>query len=362
MDYLVHKLSLDMHKSIEQAILYVKEGDTKRKLYVTLTNKGKVYQIGEGCTAVFSAKKENGDTLFNYCDIEGGLVVYEFTGSTATMPGKMDCEIKLYDADNGLITGPKFAIIVEEVVNKDGDVESSDEYSALTELISSATGLEARLNQHEKNTALMVVTRDEQWTASHTSLMIYEHILNGGTAIAYFDGALYSLSDCTYNMARFDSMDEDAFVRGFVVYDGGAIEQYDHNLATQEMLPALPNPSDALADGFALVTNGGKWGMTTAPVVTMADLSSVNGHIDYVEGIASEAKSTADTAYNKATTAQLEVVKVGQSLIGIEERVDEIEAAGYGFVLVDDGDGNVTITDSAGLSITDDSNGNVVIM
>ena len=136
MNHLVHKLTLDMHKSISQTSITVKKGDTKRKLYITLTENGKVYTVSNSCTAVFSATKYNNDILFNDCTIEDGIIVYEFTELTANIPGMMDCEIKLYGADNGLITSPQFSIIVEGVVNKDSDVMASDEYSALTSAIS----------------------------------------------------------------------------------------------------------------------------------------------------------------------------------------------------------------------------------
>lgn len=141
MDFIIHKLSLDMHSSISQRSISVKKGDTKRKICVTLTEKGKVFLVEEGYTAVFSAKKDNGGVLYNACNIVDGIIEYEFTEQTANIPGMMNCEIKLYDADNGLVTSPQFSIIVEGIVYSDEKVEASDEFSALTELMSSATEL-----------------------------------------------------------------------------------------------------------------------------------------------------------------------------------------------------------------------------
>ena len=146
MEYIIHKLSLNMHSSISQTSLYVKSGDTKRKLRITLTENGKVYRISDGCVAVFSAKKDNGDTLYNNCTIEDNTIVYEFTALTANVAGKMDCEIKLYDANNELITSPQFAIIVDDVVRNDEGVVASDEFSALTKLISDAIAVNNELN------------------------------------------------------------------------------------------------------------------------------------------------------------------------------------------------------------------------
>ena len=141
MSFFIHKLSLDMHSSISQKTISVKKGDTMRKLCVTLTENGKVYLVEDGCTAVFSAKKENGGILYNACNIVDGVIEYEFTELTANEVGMMGCEIKLYDSDNGLITSPQFCMVVEGIVYDDEEVEGSDEFSALTDLVSSATEL-----------------------------------------------------------------------------------------------------------------------------------------------------------------------------------------------------------------------------
>lgn len=154
MNHLVHKLTLDMHKSISQTSITVKKGDTKRKLYITLTENGKVYTVSNSCTAVFSATKYNNDILFNDCTIEDGIIVYEFTELTANIPGMMDCEIRLYGADNGLITSPQFSIIVEGVVNKDSDVMASDEYSALTSAIAYVDTLKRDLEDIINNSVI----------------------------------------------------------------------------------------------------------------------------------------------------------------------------------------------------------------
>ena len=141
MEHIIHNLSLNMQSSISQVSLSVKKGDTMRKLCITLTDNGTVYRIAEGCEAVLSAKKESGWILYNNCtiDYENNIIVYEFTHGTAIMPGKLDCEIKLYDANKNLITSPQFTIIVNNSVHEDGEVEDSNEFSALTTLYSEVT-------------------------------------------------------------------------------------------------------------------------------------------------------------------------------------------------------------------------------
>lgn len=153
MEHIIHNLSLNMQSSISQVSLSVKKGDTMRKLCITLTENGTVYRIAEGCEAVLSAKKESGWILYNNCtiDYENNIIVYEFTHGTAIMPGKMDCEIKLYDANKNLITSPQFSIIVNNSVHEDGEVEDSNEFTELTEMVSAAKALKEEVETKLEN-------------------------------------------------------------------------------------------------------------------------------------------------------------------------------------------------------------------
>lgn len=153
MEHIIHNLSLNMQSSISQVSLSVKKGDTMRKLCITLTDNGTVYRIAEGCEAVLSAKKESGWILYNNCtiDYENNIIVYEFTHGTAIMPGKLDCEIKLYDANKNLITSPQFSIIVNNSVHEDGEVEDSNEFTELTEMVSAAKALKEEVETKLEN-------------------------------------------------------------------------------------------------------------------------------------------------------------------------------------------------------------------
>ena len=152
MNYSNYRASLDIHAAGSQAVLHAKQGDTKRQILVTLTEDGRPYLIGYDCRAVFTAKKPDGSILFNDCAIEGNLISYSFTAQTTALAGRLDCEIRLYGADNGLITSPGFDIIVDATVYEDGDVvESAAEVSALTSLVSEANTLVSEVNRKLEN-------------------------------------------------------------------------------------------------------------------------------------------------------------------------------------------------------------------
>lgn len=135
-----YRFSLDVHDAQSRACLDVKRGDTNsRTLYITLTEGGRPYHISEECYAVFTATKPDGNIVFNPCVIDDGTIIYKLTPQTTAAVGILGCEIKLYGADDALITSPGFLIAVHETEYEDGDeVESEAEVTALTHLISQA--------------------------------------------------------------------------------------------------------------------------------------------------------------------------------------------------------------------------------
>jgi hypothetical protein len=101
---------------------------------------------------VFTAKKADGNILFNECSIVGNTITYAFTPQTTSAVGKAECEIKLYGAEDKLLTSARFNLLVEDTVYNEGDeVEPASEVSALTALISDATTLIADVERKLAN-------------------------------------------------------------------------------------------------------------------------------------------------------------------------------------------------------------------
>lgn len=134
MEYLVHRIFLDMHTVSSQVSIRVKKADTGRKIYITLRENGKPYQIADDCYAVFSARKPDGNYIYNACQIEGNTIIYTFTEQTVPVVGFMECEVILYDDEDQVITSPRFSMIVEDRVYNGEEIVSSTEADALNEL------------------------------------------------------------------------------------------------------------------------------------------------------------------------------------------------------------------------------------
>lgn len=137
MNKVIHKLILDMKSVIVQQTIDIQRYDTGRKFEITLSDNGAVYQIGDGCIAVFTATKPDGTVLYNHCDVVDNTIVFDLLKNpqVAAAEGEVRCEIRLYGADGALITSPCFDIIVDKTVYTDNIIESSSEFTALTQAI-----------------------------------------------------------------------------------------------------------------------------------------------------------------------------------------------------------------------------------
>ena len=174
-------LSLDIHESSAQAALRVKKGDTARRLLITLTERGKPYEITKDCKAVFTARKPDGKLLYNACNVQGNRIIYTLTAQTAAAAGEVCCELRLYGGDAALITSPRFLLLVDDTVYSDGDlVESSSEFSALTELLDAVGTLKTELEQGLEN-------GDFKGDTGETSLPVAKGLSDNGVSYTATD-------------------------------------------------------------------------------------------------------------------------------------------------------------------------------
>ncbi len=135
MNYSDYRFSLDINESVSAVCPRVKKGDTVRRLIITLTQNGRPYLPGDGCSAVFKGEKPDGTVLFNECTVNNGSLTVPITSQTIAVPGKVKCEISLYSETGDLLTSPTFDIAVDDTVSDDDAIESANEYTALSRMI-----------------------------------------------------------------------------------------------------------------------------------------------------------------------------------------------------------------------------------
>lgn len=136
MTFSCYDIELDILKTSSQLVLPIKRMESGRRIRARLMERRTPYRIGEGCYAVFAARKPDGNKVYNDCVIEDNTVVYTITPQTVAAVGNVNCEIKLYDRDGLLITSPTFVLLVDAAVYNEGDLtESAPEYLAFAKIV-----------------------------------------------------------------------------------------------------------------------------------------------------------------------------------------------------------------------------------
>lgn len=135
MNYTDYRLSLDIFKTVSQDTLPVKQGDTAYRLCINITANGSPYVITEGCYALFTAKKPDGNFINNKCTIENNTIYYQLTKQTTAAIGIVECEIVLYDANDEQLATPHFNIFVDVKAYNGEEITSSSEVNMLEDLI-----------------------------------------------------------------------------------------------------------------------------------------------------------------------------------------------------------------------------------
>ena len=135
MNYSTYRITLDVRNTVSNVQLTAKKGDAGRKVYITLSDKGKPCEIADGSYAVFAGVKPDGKLLYNKTTIENNTIIYEMTQQTTAVAGLVACEVKLFDSMSNLLTSPKLTIWVDDVVVPDEEIVSKDEVTAFAELV-----------------------------------------------------------------------------------------------------------------------------------------------------------------------------------------------------------------------------------
>lgn len=152
MQPITYDLRLDAERNGSQASIVVKQNDRRaRLLRLRLFSEATPLAMVPGMVAVLRAVKPDETILFNDCEIDGNTLKNEITQQMMAAPGRVVCEVAVYGADSSVITTPRFDVYVESLVYDDGAIESTDEYTGLTEAMTRLAALEVGVTAAEED-------------------------------------------------------------------------------------------------------------------------------------------------------------------------------------------------------------------
>ena len=137
-----HRLRLDLLRGGNQGYIRVKRGENgARRLAIALYMHSVPYMADAGTTAVFRAIKPDNTQLFNSATITDNVVTVGLTTQTVAALGTVRCELSIYGMNNELLYSPQFDVIVEDYLYSDTAIESTNEYTNLTEALSTVNNI-----------------------------------------------------------------------------------------------------------------------------------------------------------------------------------------------------------------------------
>ncbi|MDO4982732.1 MAG: BppU family phage baseplate upper protein [Eubacteriales bacterium] len=311
MNYSTHKLTLDVAGSGVQRAITLRRGESAHALEVSFTDGGKPYTITQDCTAMFAAAKPDDTQILNTCTISENRVIAEITPQTTAVIGRVDCEIRLYGVGEMLIIAPRFCIFVEETAIDEDGVASSDEYSALDELIGRAqnaisagliTAAEATVDAH--NGTPSVEVHQENITGGKKLVFAFSG-LKGDTGIQGVKGDTGNKGD---KGDKGDTGESGVYVGSDPIPEGYNV-QIDPDGSADELVTEAPNDGQQYArknKAWAIVQGGGSG---TGDHTELSNRDAADQHpVSAITGLSSALNNKLDKAQGASHAGEFLVV------------------------------------------------------
>ena len=139
MDY-IKEITADLTGEMLFEFTTAVQGDSGRKIKVTLLANNQPYNVPDGATAVLRANKPDGTMILNDCNIDdSGAIIADLTTQILAVCGNVRCQISIYGAENKVLTSVPFIVKVVSKSAADAEIESTNEFNALSDAQEIAT-------------------------------------------------------------------------------------------------------------------------------------------------------------------------------------------------------------------------------
>ena len=138
---ITRNIQLDVALPGSQLALYARKGDKRvYGLLVSLCDRTAPVTVPEEWSATLRARKPDGTILLSGAAVEEGRIRAYFGVQAMTVAGVTRCEIAVYGEHGEALYSPRFDLYVEEPAVDDGEIESSDDFSALGDALARVNG------------------------------------------------------------------------------------------------------------------------------------------------------------------------------------------------------------------------------
>lgn len=152
---------IDLCHSNASVILTPVQNDAgSRFLIASLTSEGEPYTIPEGCTVQLAVRKPDGAKTLTAASVKDNTVVCELTNQSLAVKGIADAQIIIY---NGLavLKTPPFKLNTLEQIVSDDTIVSTDEFTALSEIMKNYQEISAEVKNIGKYRIINDITLSE---------------------------------------------------------------------------------------------------------------------------------------------------------------------------------------------------------
>lgn len=140
----IQEITLDIRDNHTYQQLYTKQYDYGSSIIFHITKNGKPFEL-EGARAVFSMKKPDNHVIENTIDVVDGTIAIDITEQMTSSYGKAKFSITLFKDDISITTITGIMKIDEAVIHPD-DIESSDEYNIVVDILNKVVEAESAAN------------------------------------------------------------------------------------------------------------------------------------------------------------------------------------------------------------------------
>ena len=140
----IQEITLDIRDNHTYQQIYTKQYDYGSSIIFHITKNGKPFEI-ESAKAVFSMKKPDNHVIENTIDVVDGKIEIDITEQMTSSYGKAKFSITLFKDDISITTITGIMKIDEAVIHPE-DIESSDEYNIVVDILNKVIEAESAVN------------------------------------------------------------------------------------------------------------------------------------------------------------------------------------------------------------------------